>query len=668
MLDGLLGRGFAPKCKSLIKLTKTRIDGISRKRKASEKYLKKDIADLLANGLDINAYGRTDVLLDALTLSSCYDFVEQSCDFVLKHLSIIHKQRECPEDLREAVSSLMFAAARFSDLPELRDLRQIFQERYGNSLELFVNQDFVGNLTSRPSTLEKKVQLMQGIALEFSINWDSRAFEKRMSKPSTYLQDQPKMYGSFHVTDDKNISSSGMDAIIRGEKHDASLKERLELTSDGHRLRNGKESTVPKREAPDIQSKHEPSGRGYKALNGREETIPKKDGHGISFQGRQEISDYKHEAWNGRGDATLKSVRSGSSSQGKRPECIDDGSRSLIGRENTAPEKDYLGSLPFGKPEIAPSCAGLPSKRNDKLPFAGNNQGGQQDIANAVWKAQEDELRKVKPYYNNALPPPYVKPNVKPKASKSGVNLGSSQAGFDSNLDLIDPSMHKRGSAGSTSERIQLGSDHSDHERQVPVRVNSNGQEKDHLHPGDVIGNPIPKPKSSRRRHSKSRSHHDDTGSYSEATEVVTRRSRSRRRDDSRRDLQILVDEHYQKDEEERALDKLLIHYSKKPSAYEPGRVRRKSKTRHAHHSSIDGGESPQDGRDGPDEGSEMVPPPPRSVSLPREQTGPSEATKVFARAASFQPDRSSPARHVHPKLPDYDDLAAQFAALRGRR
>lgn len=48
--------------------------------------------------------------------------------------------RECPEDCREAVSSLIFAAARFSDLPELRDLRDTFLERYGNSLECFVNQ------------------------------------------------------------------------------------------------------------------------------------------------------------------------------------------------------------------------------------------------------------------------------------------------------------------------------------------------------------------------------------------------------------------------------------------------------------------------------------------------------------------------------------------------
>lgn len=44
--------------KSLIKQNKSRIDVIRRKRNATQKFLKKDIADLLASGLDINAYGR----------------------------------------------------------------------------------------------------------------------------------------------------------------------------------------------------------------------------------------------------------------------------------------------------------------------------------------------------------------------------------------------------------------------------------------------------------------------------------------------------------------------------------------------------------------------------------------------------------------------------------
>jgi hypothetical protein len=49
--------------------------------------------------------------------------------------------RECPEDCREAISSLMFAASGFSELPELRELRQMFHEKYTDSLALFVNQE-----------------------------------------------------------------------------------------------------------------------------------------------------------------------------------------------------------------------------------------------------------------------------------------------------------------------------------------------------------------------------------------------------------------------------------------------------------------------------------------------------------------------------------------------
>lgn len=49
--------------------------------------------------------------------------------------------RECPEECKEAASSLMHAAARFSDLPELRELRTVFTERYGNSIESYVNKE-----------------------------------------------------------------------------------------------------------------------------------------------------------------------------------------------------------------------------------------------------------------------------------------------------------------------------------------------------------------------------------------------------------------------------------------------------------------------------------------------------------------------------------------------
>lgn len=68
----LFSPAFFVLSKSLIKLTKSRIDVIRRKRRATEKFLKKDIADLLLNGLDINAYGR---VIDFL-LCVCFCFVQ----------------------------------------------------------------------------------------------------------------------------------------------------------------------------------------------------------------------------------------------------------------------------------------------------------------------------------------------------------------------------------------------------------------------------------------------------------------------------------------------------------------------------------------------------------------------------------------------------------------
>ncbi|VVA10600.1 PREDICTED: IST1 [Prunus dulcis] len=643
MLDGLLGRGFAAKCKSLIKLTKTRIDVIRRKRNATQKFLRKDIADLLANGLDINAFGRADGLTAEVILSSCYDFVERCCDLVLNHLSVMQKQSECPEECREPVSSLMSAAARFSDLPELRDLRQLFQERYENSLEYFVNQKFVENLASKPPTLEKKVQLMKDIALEFSIKWDSKAFEQRMSKPPAFIQEKPKTYGSSHVPDNKGKLSNGASAVPKGDKHNTLPTERR---LDAHKLHNDKDGTVLKMDEHNHQTRHRLVGKEYKSLSGREDTVVEKNGHGILFQERQEVVSHKYEAWNGKEDAPPKSVGLGSSSQAK-------GQERHHGRENNVPKRDCHEALPRVKPNVAGSHV----KSNGKGSFADDNYGGQHNDARLASK--EEEKPKVKNY---GIPPPYMKPNVKAKGRKHETTLGSSHRSSGNDGITKDPVAYNIAFVDSILGGAQPGSD-DEGERRAPAKVNNHDLEKDHGHRDDASSNHIPKPRSARRRHSRSRSSHNDAGNNEDA-EVAMKKSRSRRRDETRRGLQLLFDdEHGKKDEEERRIDELLIHYSKKPSNFEPEMSRRKSKSRHPHHGGAGVGESPR--HESRDE-SEMATPA-RSVSLPNKHSGPSEAAKVYARAVSFQPDRSNPARHVHPKLPDYEDLAAQFAALRGR-
>ncbi|XP_065849682.1 uncharacterized protein [Euphorbia lathyris] len=691
MLDGILGRGYSSKCKSLIKMTKSRIEVIRRKRNATLKFLKKDMADLLVKGLDINAYGRAEGLLAELILSSCYEYVEKSCDFVLKHLSVMQKMRHCPEDCREAVSSLMFAAARFSDLPELRDVRDIFLERYGSSLELFANQEFVENLSSTPITTEKKVQLMRDIASEFGITWDSKGFEQRASRPSPFIQEPPKVHGSSY--DNEYRSVKGKDTVMRGN-FDSSPKERLEIANDGYRLQSEKEKNGLKRNDLNSQPRYEVPSNGYNPLYAREEpSVKSRDAHDTFSQGRKEVIVDIHEPW--KLEIPSKKVSSSSSSSHRTRMEVGGGSTQSDGRENTAPKRDGLDPLSRGKPDILSNHRGLWSKSDGKDSVAVKQSDGRENTApkrdwqdplsrgkpdilsnhggmwsksdgkdsvavnhhhvsqyNAVNSARDaqEEADKLNLYFNKAMPPPYTKPNGKPKDGKYGGSFGFSDSGSD-----------------GRSEKNPQEEYRAENERQsatpATARADADRHEIDGARQEIGISNPIPKPRSSRRRPSRSRSSHDDVGLPEDTVGVSKRRSKSRRRDD-RRGLQILFDdEHDQNDEEERMIDKLLIHYSKKPSAYEPGTVRRKPRSRQSHNQRT----AVEDiSRNKPDEISEMVPPP-RSVSLPREQTAPSETGKVFNRAASFQPDRSSAAKHVHPKLPDYDDLAARFAALKGR-
>ncbi|XVF34821.1 hypothetical protein REPUB_Repub18cG0091400 [Reevesia pubescens] len=671
MLDGILGRGFASKCKSLIKVIKSRIDVIRRKKSATLKFLKKDIADLLANGLDFNAYGRVEGYIAELMLSSCYDFVEKCCDFVAKHVSVMQKLSNCPEDCREAVSSLMFAAARFSDLPELRDLRQIFHERYGNSLELFVNKQLVENSASNPSTMEKKVKVMHDIASEFSIKWDSEAFERRMSKPTVILKDQPKKYGSFHVNGDNHKSNGVRNADPQGDKLKVSSKEKLEVGKDGNRLDNCKEDNVSKRDEIIFPPKEEFTVEGYKPHHAREEAFARKPNLDVPLWQKQEVSARKLDFWNGKYDLALKTANL-SSSHGKRMEKVDGGAKLQDRRENSVSRIDNQDVLLERKPDLNPDNLAAPRIKNrDKHLSAADSYAGEYGFQNSTRKTDEEDETKWKPHFNSSLPPPYVKPtSIKQKERKHCANVGSSLAGFDSNGVSADPLMPDRAYAVNRTDKYLEGLYHPDKEGQVipPMRVNSHDHEKDYYYNHDGSDIPIPRRRSSRRRHLKSASEHIEVNNI-EDKEIARRKPRSRRRDDSRRGLQILFDdEQHRNDDEERIIDKLLMHYSKKPSSCDEGKIRRKSKSRHAHHMGSAAGEAPQKAsRDRSDDMSETIFRPGRSISLPHEQTAQSEGTKVYARAASFQQDRLNPARHVHPKLPDYDDLAAHFAAMKGR-
>ncbi|MBA0565325.1 hypothetical protein Golob_010209 [Gossypium lobatum] len=192
----------------------------------------------------------------------CYDFIEQFCECISKNLSVMQKQSECPEECREAVPSLIYAAARFADLPELRDLRTIFTEKYGNSLDSYLNQEFVQKLKAEPPTKDTKLQLMHDIAQEFSFEWDSKALEQKLFKPPPLEQnnaddDRCNLYRSKNNTFEKsnNEDENGLSNLHRyrrqkGNEADLTSRGRMEDTDDKFKQNSSSEDEVTDQDIP----------------------------------------------------------------------------------------------------------------------------------------------------------------------------------------------------------------------------------------------------------------------------------------------------------------------------------------------------------------------------------------------------------------------------------
>ncbi|XP_021741541.1 uncharacterized protein LOC110707802 [Chenopodium quinoa] len=642
MLDGLLGKsGFYSKCKSLIKQTRTRIEVVRRKRNATQKFLRKDIADLLANGLEKNAYGRADGLISELILTSCYEFIDHVCEIILKHLPVLQKLRDCPEDCREAVASLMFAAARFSDLPELRELRDLFQGRYGNSVEFYVNQKLVENITPKPPSMEKNIKLLEEIASEFSLRWDSKGFEGRMASSSITEQKHQKIPVTIQVAQVK-VSTPFVDEAPRRTVKEVLTKKKSEAThpikerqTDGRHQMDARRDVIPERKDElkyNLSKAPELINNRYKPPSYRDGIIQKSEDHDTYLQRKGQKADRRVYEDN----SVKEAIQVGNSSHGKRLETVH--SHKLDKRrQDDEPEEDLLKVLSQQKSDQRPANNGISS------PSSINDEPTEKNHVRSTRKKEEGVTDGLPLNFRGGVPPPYVKP----RKSKHKVDPEENDT-----LTFYP--------AGKPEKPLTKPNIPDAHEN-----LDGMGRVTEVYYKDESSGVESTPRRRHRRKHSRSGSSQDGkaNGEGEKEERVLRRVSTSRRKHESRKGLQIVFDDdNYQKDDEERMVDKLLLHYSKKPSSSDPGKPRRETKKRTsdankppAHKAEVRTNLAEEDST--PRRGTS------RSMSFPPRQVPQPEQQKVFSRAASFQPE--IPAKHVHPKLPDYDDLAARFAALR---
>ncbi|KAH0678176.1 hypothetical protein KY284_019261 [Solanum tuberosum] len=192
LLNQLFNRGLqGSKCKTCLTLAISRIKLLQNKRDAQLRLMRKEIAQFLQTGQEAIARIRVEHIIREQNVWAAYEILELFCEFVYARVPILESQKECPSELREAVASIIFAAPRCSDLPDLLHVRNLFAAKYGKEFiaaaselrpDTSVNRTIVEKLSVGAPSAEVRLNVLKEIAKEYNVEWDSSYTEAELSK------------------------------------------------------------------------------------------------------------------------------------------------------------------------------------------------------------------------------------------------------------------------------------------------------------------------------------------------------------------------------------------------------------------------------------------------------------------------------------------------------
>ncbi|KAI3516752.1 hypothetical protein L1887_15760 [Cichorium endivia] len=131
------------------------------------------------SGYDILLKFGVEQVIKDQNMLDVYDMIHGYCHLLIQRINLIEQVNDCPGELKEAVSDLLYAAPRCGEFPELQEIREIMTSRFGKefangAIELQrncgVSQKMIQKVSPGQSSLEYRMKMLTGIAMENGIN------------------------------------------------------------------------------------------------------------------------------------------------------------------------------------------------------------------------------------------------------------------------------------------------------------------------------------------------------------------------------------------------------------------------------------------------------------------------------------------------------------------
>lgn len=233
-LDALFGRSLkTSKLQATIKLGISRLPVLKNQRQARCTVARSDVLQFLSLGQHERALLRVEQVIKEQNMLDVHVIIERYCHQLTERINLIEHERVCPEELREAVSSLIYAASRCGDFPELQEIRAIFTSRFGKefvarAVELRnncgVNPQMIQKLSTRMPSLENRMKVLKEIATENNVVLQIEEVEVEISKmqkeTGDMKQGQPKPKTPSHSGDLERVEGCSDSMEVRNKYKD----------------------------------------------------------------------------------------------------------------------------------------------------------------------------------------------------------------------------------------------------------------------------------------------------------------------------------------------------------------------------------------------------------------------------------------------------------------
>lgn len=214
-LDALLGRNFkADKFKPTINLAISRLAVLKNQRNVRLRQSRSDVLQLLQlPDKHQRALLRVEYVIKEQNMLDVYDEIEGYFNLLVERIHLIAQQRECPDELEEAASGILFTASRCGDFPEIQEIRAILTSRFGKefaarAIELRnncrVHPKIITKLSTRMPSLESRMKVLREIASENNITLQLEQVSSTIDEEQVTKEEKQNQHKS-EIKQDENV-------------------------------------------------------------------------------------------------------------------------------------------------------------------------------------------------------------------------------------------------------------------------------------------------------------------------------------------------------------------------------------------------------------------------------------------------------------------------------